>query len=422
MDRMDHDKQVMILRELMRQLDSKENIDAGIMYKNPTSVYCSPEVAEREWEVLFKNHPQLIGLSADLPEIGSFITTDDFGVPVLATRDGDGRFRAFLNACRHRGARVAAEPRGSRRRFICPFHNWTYGGDGKLLGIPQSDHFGAVDLACRGLLELPAEEKYGLLFVHPQPGGHLEVDEVLGELAPEIAQWKFGEDMVYQGESLMEKRLNWKLANDTFGETYHFAKLHKNTLGQVFYGDVLHYESFERNHRFVIATRGIDRMRALPEEKWNMLRGTSPLYFIFPNIQLAFGETSISLIKIYPHPDGPGRSVTRVGHYATRQALDITRTLGEDHERLNPDDLYNPGQSETPYDAPQAFSLAAQFEVFDSTIEQEDYLMGEHQQRAAENGTLDHVVFGRNEPALHHYHRNFREALGMPPLEIYKGD
>jgi len=318
MQRMDQNKQVSILRELMRQIDSKENVDAGVMYKNPTSVYCCPEIAAREWEVLFRNHPQLIGLSGDLPEIGSFMTTDDFGIPVLATRDTQGRFRAFLNACRHRGTRVASEPRGQGRRFICPFHNWTYSNDGELVGIPQPEHFGEIDRSCRGLLELPAEEKYGLLFVHPKIGGHLDVDEILGELAPEIAQWKFGEDMVFQGESLIEKRLNWKLANDTFGETYHFAKLHKNTLGRIFYGDVLHYESFARNHRFVIATRGIDLIRELPEEKWDMLQGTSPLYFIFPNIQLSFGETGISLIKIYPHPDEPGRSITRVSQERLR--------------------------------------------------------------------------------------------------------
>jgi hypothetical protein len=62
-------------------------------------------------------------------------------------------------------------------------------------------------------------------------------------------------------------------------------------------------------------------------------------------------------------------------------------------------------------------TLSALTEVFDSTIEQEDYLMGEHQQRSAESGQLDHILFGRNEPALHHYHRHFREALGMSPLE-----
>ena len=51
-------------------------------------------------------------------------------------------------------------------------------------------------------------------------------------------------------------------------------------------------------------------------------------------------------------------------------------------------------------------------------IEQEDYLMGAHQQRTAESGQVDHLIFGRNEPALHHYHSTYRDALGMKPLPL----
>jgi Ring hydroxylating alpha subunit (catalytic domain) len=56
--------------------------------------------------------------------------------------------------------------------------------------------------------------------------------------------------------------------------------------------------------------------------------------------------------------------------------------------------------------------------VFNSTIENEDYVMGEEQQRTAESGRLGHFVFGRNEAPLHHYHNSFRAALGRPPLEV----
>jgi hypothetical protein len=56
-------------------------------------------------------------------------------------------------------------------------------------------------------------------------------------------------------------------------------------------------------------------------------------------------------------------------------------------------------------------------EVFKSTVENEDYVMGEMQQRAAESGLLKEIIFGRNEPALHHFHNNYREALGQPLLQ-----
>ena len=61
-------------------------------------------------------------------------------------------------------------------------------------------------------------------------------------------------------------------------------------------------------------------------------------------------------------------------------------------------------------------NLSAALEVFKSTVENGDYVMGEMQQKAAESGLLKEIIFGRNEPALHHFHNNYREALGEPLL------
>ena len=104
---MNHDLQVTIIKELISQLDEGRNVDAGVQYKMPTQSYVCPEIAELEQKHFFLDHPQLIGLSGDLPAPGSFLTLDDFGVPILATRDKTGVFHAFLNACRHRSVKVA---------------------------------------------------------------------------------------------------------------------------------------------------------------------------------------------------------------------------------------------------------------------------------------------------------------------------
>ena len=407
---MKHETEVAILKELLRQLDEGRNVDAGVRYRVPTDSYVSPDLAAGEWASFFLGHPQFIGLSGDLPENGSYFTTDDFGTPVLATRDDSGKFRAFINACRHRGVRVANEPRGKNRRFMCPFHNWTYANDGALVGIPREKDFGNVDKSCHGLIELPAQERHGMLWMHPRRDGRLDVDELLGDLAPEIANWNAGA-MVYRGESVIEKDLNWKLANDTFGETYHFQRLHKNTLGQLFYGDALAYETFGRNHRFVFASRGIDNLRELPESEWSTDDTANVLYFLFPNVQFNVSRDAMLVIKIYPIPGNPGRSLTRIGYYYSAEA--VAAMEAGDVQTIGADNVYDYDSREEA----QAFSLEASMEVFNSTIEQEDYEMGETTQKAAENGTLEHLIFGRNEPALHHYHNTFREALNLPPLE-----
>jgi phenylpropionate dioxygenase-like ring-hydroxylating dioxygenase large terminal subunit len=261
--------QISIIKELMSQLDEGRNVDAGVQFKMPTDSYVCPERASREQQEFFRNHPQLIGLSGDLPSAGSYLTTDDFGVPILATRDKNGVFHAFLNACRHRSVKVAQEERGTKNVFTCPFHHWSYANTGNLLTIPNIDHFGEVDKSCMGLVELPAVEKSGLLWVHPNPEASLDVDELLGVLAEEFPSFGM-HSQISVGHTTIEKNLNWKFANDTFGETYHFGKLHKDTLGRLYYGNNLHFEEFGRHHRFVTANRGIDAMRELPESDWDI--------------------------------------------------------------------------------------------------------------------------------------------------------
>ena len=188
---MKHELQVKILKELMQQLDDGRNIDAGIQYRMPTSAYTCPEVAAKERELFFREHPQLIGLSGDLPEPGSYLTMNDFGIPLLATRDKDGQFRAFLNACRHRSVQVASEARGRKNVFTCPFHRWSYANTGKLLNIPDEAHFGSIDKACHSLIELPSTEQHGLLWVHPNPDATLDIEALLGvDLAAELASFK----------------------------------------------------------------------------------------------------------------------------------------------------------------------------------------------------------------------------------------
>ena len=409
---MRHEKQVEILTELLRQIDAKKNIDAGVQMRMATDSYHDPDIASREWSEMFRGHPQLIGLSGDLPESGSYFTVDDFGVPVLAVRGRDGRFRAFLNACRHRGVRVAGEPRGKANAFTCPFHSWTYSNQGDLVAIPQEDQFGPMDKACNSLVALPAEEWHGMLWIHPQPEGVLDVPALLGDFAEELAMTDWS-TLVYSGESVLDMKLNWKLANDTFGETYHFQKLHKNTLGQIFYGDNLSYETSGRNHRFVFASRAIDRIREQPQADWDVYAVANVLYYLFPNIQFNVSKRSVSMIKIYPHPDEPGRSITRVGHYFSPEMIGLLSAPAEGQRIASAADAYAIDLEEE-----RLTSLEAIKEVFVSTIEQEDYLMGESTQRAVTSGLLPTVTFGRNEPALHHYHRTFADALQMPGPEV----
>lgn len=384
---MRRDEQVRVIRTLMGHIDGGTNVDAGAIRKVPVEDYISPERAKLEWQRFFNEYPQVIGMSGDLPKAGSFITLNDFGVPLLATRGADGRFRAFLNACRHRGTVLEEAPRGDRTRFICPFHAWTYDNAGALIGLPKPDHFGNIDKACLGLIELPAEEQHGLLWVHPKPGGKLNVANLLSGLAQEFPTWDFA-NLIHLGDDTYETPMNWKLAIDTFGETYHFEKLHRDTLAPIFYGNVQAYDTYGRNHRMSLCIRSIDMMRDLPENQWDVTMGAFPVYYLFPNIQINVGANAVTLVRVYPDKDSPDRSFSRVSFYARPKAL----AIDPDGTRAIP-------------------------QRFGEIIRDEDYVAAAASYRGAQSGLINHFYFGRNEPALHHYHNTYRHALGLPSLE-----
>jgi 5'-deoxynucleotidase YfbR-like HD superfamily hydrolase len=51
--------------------------------------------------------------------------------------------------------------------------------------------------------------------------------------------------------------------------------------------------------------------------------------------------------------------------------------------------------------------------------EMEDYVAAASSHQGILSGANEYLIFGRNEPALHHYHNTYREALGLPPLEAF---
>ena len=385
---MERQEQLRVLKQIISHLDEGTTVDAGGIRHNPTWVYTCPDLAEKEWQSFYRDYPQIIGASSDLPEADSFLTTNDFGTPVLATRDAKGKFRAFVNVCRHRGVMLEEETHGKRSKFICPFHAWTYDNEGRLKGIPKADHFGKIDRDCHGLVPLPAVERFGLLWVHPKPEGSIDLDALLGGLVPEFEAWGWG-NLVNFGYDLYDVRLNWKLANDTFGETYHFSTLHRDTLWQNFHGNVQAYDTYGRNHRMTLVRREIDEMRKRPEDTWEISQGTSPNYFLFPNIQINVTPFGILLFRTYPKQGDPTRSISHVGFYARPEMM---KEFGEMIELI-------------------AQTLA-------DVIRDEDYAVAARSQIGADAGIPAYNIFGRNEPALHHYHNTYREALGMEPLEL----
>jgi phenylpropionate dioxygenase-like ring-hydroxylating dioxygenase large terminal subunit len=388
---MRHDEQVRLIKQLCAHLDAGTSVDAGGLRRLPTSDYTDPSLADRERNEFFLKVPQCLGMSGDLPEPGSFLTSNDLGVPILATRDEDGAFKAFVNSCRHRGVVVETEERGTKRRFVCPFHAWTYDTSGGLVGVPKTDHFGEINRSCLGLRPLPTEERHGMLFVHPDPEGTIDLDHLLGQwFNDEFPTWEFGE-MSPLTHDVYDIACNWKLALDTFGETYHFSALHKDTLFNGFHGNVQIHDEQDHLHRMMLCRREIDQLRLRPEDEWDITIAALPVYWVFPNVILMPFNGGCFLVRMFPDRADPGRHISRVTFYFRPGALDDPETR-------------------------EFMTFIGN--RFAEIIRDEDYVMSALQQTSANSGALEHVIFGRNEPTLHHYHNTYRRWLGEKPLPL----
>lgn len=388
-----------LLKGLLKHLDAKTNVDAGGIMKTPAETYTSEDRFETEWKTFFQDHPQIIGMSGDLAEANSFFTVNDFGSSIIATRDPAGKFKAYANVCSHRGAEIEQERRGVKSKFSCPFHGWTFNNQGSLVGYPQSKQFGEIDKDCYGLTELPCLEKYGFLWVHPNSKGEISLKDLLGDkLEEEFSAWDF-DKLILSNEEEYQTDMNWKLAIDTFGETYHFSVLHKDSLFQSFHGNCQMFDSFKKNGRLILCKRDIDEMRKLPEKDWKICTGTLPVYYLFPNIIFMPTPEGAFLVREYPLENSPHKSVSKISFYFYPEAFEAANKMG-----VSPETGLNP--------------LEELYSAFGSVIRDEDYVVAASSHKGLKSGNLDFLTFGRNEPALHHYHNTYREALGLQKLPL----
>ena len=103
---MSRQEQISLLKRMLHYVDTRTTAMAESPWCNEVSAYTDPERLANEARVLFRQHPILMGFASEWAKPGDFRTDDYVGVPVLVVRGRDGKLRAFLNVCRHRGAKV----------------------------------------------------------------------------------------------------------------------------------------------------------------------------------------------------------------------------------------------------------------------------------------------------------------------------
>ena len=191
-------------------------------------IFVEKEIYQEEMEKIFAKCWLFLGHESQIPEPGDFFTTYMGEDPVVVTRDGGGKVHAFLNVCRHRGNRVCRADAGNASSFVCAYHGWTYGTDGKLIAVPslKEAYYGELDTDKWGLASVAQLDSYkGLLFATFDANAP-PLREYLGETAWYLDSFfdrHEGGIEVFPGLHKWIMPCNWKFAAESFvGDGYHF--------------------------------------------------------------------------------------------------------------------------------------------------------------------------------------------------------
>ncbi|PNG20599.1 aromatic ring-hydroxylating oxygenase subunit alpha [Streptomyces cahuitamycinicus] len=197
----------------------------------PGSAYTDPGIFAQEQEHIFEEMWFCAVRSADLAGPGAFRTVQVGRESILVTRARDQSIRAFLNVCRHRGARLCtAESGEAKRAFQCPYHAWTYDLTGKLVAAPNLTRMPDVSRTEYGLAAVATREWLGYVWVcladDPPPFDEV-VQDVVARLGDTKSIERYGiEDLEVGRRIVYDVKANWKLIVENFMECYHCATIH----------------------------------------------------------------------------------------------------------------------------------------------------------------------------------------------------
>ncbi len=345
-----------------------------------------------EQATLFTDLPRVAALTPDLA-LGSFLTLDTFGLPLVLTRDEDGAIAGFVNACAHRGTQVVSEARGCSRRLTCPYHAWTYDLGGRLRGVPDAASFPDVEVGGPGLVRVPTVEDHGLIWVLPQvPGPEDPVALTppdLGGIADDLDTFDIEAHRHWRSHRF-DLAMNWKLVVDSFLEPYHFASLHRNTVGPIFMHNLSHAQRFGPHVREVLPRWSLTELADQPPDTWDIVPYSALVYVLFPSTVIIVQVDHLETWRISPDPDDPGRSVCDLDFYIP----DVPATE----------------KSERHWERSWRLTI--------DTVVEEDFAALATSQTTLETGAVRALRFGANEPALGMFHASLSEAAAKAATNL----
>ena len=267
--------------------------------------FVSREILAEEQETIFSTQWMLVGHQSQIAGAGNYIVQQVGVESLIVIRDKSGEIRAFYNVCRHRGTRLKEDVCGHASAIQCPYHAWTYGLDGKLIGAPHMDEVPGFDKAEYSLHPVNLAVWEGFIFVNLAKKPH-SLEEWFAPLAGKFSHWNMP---ILRSAKRIEYdvRANWKLMFENYSECYHCPGVHP------ILSKVSPYDSAENDlcegpflGGFMSITKGAGltmsgKACALPVGGSNAEDSQRVFYYsIFPNMLLSLHPEYVMVHQLWP--------------------------------------------------------------------------------------------------------------------------
>jgi phenylpropionate dioxygenase-like ring-hydroxylating dioxygenase large terminal subunit len=190
----------------------------------PQRYFVSPEIFATEQAAIFSAQWVLVGHQSQIAKAGDYFVQEAAGESLIMVRDQKAEVRGFYNVCRHRGTRLCEDQTGHFSTIQCPYHAWTYGLDGRLVGAPHMDKVRGFDRVEYSLHPINLALWEGFIFVNladdPTP-----LEKVLASLAGKFSHWNLPK-LRSAKRIEYDVRANWKLIFENYSECYHCPGVH----------------------------------------------------------------------------------------------------------------------------------------------------------------------------------------------------
>ncbi len=273
-------------------------------YGLPRPFYHDELVYRADLEVFWRKGWLFAGHACQIPNPGDYFLYDVDTDSVIIARGDDGAVKAFHNVCRHRGSLVCVEPEGHVHRFICPYHQWAYGRDGRLITYRGMQE--GLDKSQLGLRPVHVRDVEGLIFISLAENPP-DFDPAYEAIAPYAKPQGFNRAKIAKIIDY-EVPANWKLVWENNRECYHCNVNHP----QYIKANFDHYNEDDTVERVAVQLHAVTTRS---QEKWAKLglavthTKTGMTEFPDPDLGIWYSANRTPLVDGYVSESMDGKQV-----------------------------------------------------------------------------------------------------------------